>query len=83
MANNFRRSVDKYWIANTVITFVDDPCCNRCPMFETYARKQCRMTGEYIDDGHQCGWLCPLDIEDKKTNIGEVMRHEQDDLRNG
>lgn len=38
--------------------------CAYCPMLETYARNQCRMTGEYIiDTKYTTGWRCPLNIE--------------------
>ena len=37
--------------------------CSTCPFLETYARKQCRRTGEYIvDDRFQDLW-CPLDLQ--------------------
>lgn len=35
-------------------------CCARCPLLETYARKQCRKTGEYILDDRTFGGWCPL-----------------------
>lgn len=38
--------------------------CAYCPLLETYARNQCRMTGEYIiDTKYTVGWKCPLNIE--------------------
>lgn len=37
-------------------------CCNLCPMLETYARKQCRRTGEYILDSRAVGLNCPLQL---------------------
>ena len=47
-----KRSVD--------ISFTDSVCCARCPLLETYARKQCRKTGEYIIDDRIVGGWCPL-----------------------
>ena len=47
-----KRSVDIY--------FTDSVCCARCPLLETYARKQCRKTGEYIVDDRTVGGWCPL-----------------------
>lgn len=44
-------------------TFVfvgDTVCCDRCPACETYARKQCRLTGCYIVDGRTVNCFCPL-----------------------
>lgn len=38
-------------------------CCDLCPLLETYARKQCRMTGEYLGDTRGRGYWCPLIIE--------------------
>ena len=37
--------------------------CATCPMLETYARKQCRRTGEYIQDDRFQGMWCPLDLQ--------------------
>lgn len=38
----------------------DAVCCARCPLFETYSRKQCRKSGEYIVDDRTVGGWCPL-----------------------
>ena len=38
--------------------------CQFCPLLETYARNQCRRTGEYILDTRvTVGRYCPLKIE--------------------
>ncbi len=37
--------------------------CDHCPLLETYARKQCRKTGEYIVDSRFRGYYCPLYVE--------------------
>lgn len=43
--------------------------CAYCPMLETYARNQCRRTGEYIlDTRYTVGHYCPLII--KEANNG-------------
>lgn len=35
--------------------------CQYCPLLETYARNQCRRTGEYIlDTRYTVGRYCPL-----------------------
>ncbi len=39
--------------------------CKLCPCLETYARKQCRLTGEYLADGYLRGGLCPLNYEEE------------------
>lgn len=42
--------------------------CSLCPLEETYSRKQCRMTGEYLADGYLRGGFCPLSIEEENNN---------------
>lgn len=38
--------------------------CAYCPLLETYARNQCRRTGEYIIDTRTTtGRYCPLKLE--------------------
>jgi len=34
--------------------------CSICPVLETYARRQCRSTGEYLLEGQLIGARCPL-----------------------
>lgn len=41
-------------------------CCDLCPLMETYARKQCRRTGEYLLDSRITGAWCPLEFEEDK-----------------
>lgn len=50
------------YVKRTVeITFSGETvCCARCPLMETYSRKQCRKTGEYITDDRTVGGWCPL-----------------------
>lgn len=44
--------------------------CDLCPLMETYARKQCRRTGEYLMDTRvTVGYYCPLKFEEE--NDGE------------
>ena len=39
--------------------------CAYCPLLETYARAQCRRTGEYIiDTRYTVGRFCPLQIKE-------------------
>lgn len=43
----------------------DHVACQYCPLLETYARNQCRRTGEYIIDPRvTVGRYCPLIFED-------------------
>lgn len=42
-------------------------CCDLCPILETYARKQCRLTGEYLLDTRvTVGYECPLKFKEAK-----------------
>lgn len=44
-------------------------CCDMCPLLETYARKQCRRTGEYLMDTRATvGYECPLKFEEENNN---------------
>jgi hypothetical protein len=66
---DFRGGVSYYTMATVDVGFPEDKvCCAFCPMLETYARKQCRRTGEYIADDRYIGYYCPLkfDIEENK-----------------
>ena len=49
-------------------------CCEMCPLMETYARKQCRRTGEYLLDTKTIGLWCPLEINEE---IMEVNKNEK------
>ncbi len=42
------------------INFTGEVCCARCALLETYSRKQCRATAEYIVDDRAIGGWCPL-----------------------
>lgn len=51
----------KYSLAVAKLAFWDGPIrCEVCPCLETYARKQCRLTGEYLVDTRVKGYTCPL-----------------------
>lgn len=60
--------VSRYTEATVKIYFPEGyTCCDLCPLLETYARKQCRRTGEYlIDTKNVVGWECPLKFKQKK-----------------
>lgn len=60
----FKR-VTYYTTATVEISFPEDRvCCALCPLMETYARKQCRRTGEYIVDDRTIGYYCPLNFDE-------------------
>ena len=44
-------------------------CCDLCPLLETYARKQCRRTGEYLLDTRGIGYNCPLNFKEVNSEI--------------
>lgn len=47
-------------------------CCDLCPVLETYARKQCRLTGEYLlDTRATVGYSCPLEIHGMEDTYGK------------
>lgn len=50
-----------YTEARATIYFPEDYVqCSKCPCLETYARNQCRLTGEYLVDTRTIGYQCPL-----------------------
>lgn len=56
-----------YKKAKATIWFEQDHvACQYCPALETYARNQCRLTGEYlIDTRVTIGYDCPLDFSEE------------------
>lgn len=52
--------------------------CIHCPCLETYARKQCRVTGEYIVEERATGFYCPLIFtqEDKDKIAKENFNYD-------
>lgn len=68
----FNRSVTKYTVSTAVIYFPEGyERCDMCPLLETYARKQCRMTGEYLADTRTIGYQCPLNF--KENDNGKLL----------
>lgn len=65
----FERGVQYYTTTTVTIHFPEDRvCCQFCPLMETYARKQCRRTGEYIVDDRYPGYNCPLEIKETEND---------------
>ena len=59
----------KYVKATATIFFPDGEVkCRLCPCMETYARPQCRLTGEYLAEGYLIGGMCPLNFETEDYN---------------
>lgn len=66
---HFESGVKYYTTAQVKIHFPENRvCCAFCPLMETYARKQCRRTGEYIADERTIGYYCPLEFETEEDN---------------
>jgi hypothetical protein len=68
-----KNSCTRYITATVAIHFPADEGaqCKLCPCLETYARKQCRLTGEYLADGYLIGGMCPLHFnESEETKNG-------------
>lgn len=64
--SRFESGVKYYTTAKAEIHFPENRvCCAFCPLLETYARKQCRRTGEYIADERTIGYDCPLIFEEE------------------
>ena len=62
---DLHNGISYYTKATVVIGFPEDRiCCEYCPMLETYARRQCRKTGEYLTDVRGIGFYCPLKFEE-------------------
>ena len=63
-----------YTNATVDIYFPEDHiCCELCPLLETYARKQCRRTGEYLLDTRITGYYCPLKFENTEEQKSETV----------
>lgn len=70
-----KNCVTKYAKGTATIYFPDGHiCCDLCPCLETYARKQCRLTGEYLLDTRIVGFNCPLKFEEVQDEISETDR---------
>lgn len=62
-----KNSVTYYTKATAEIYFPEnDVRCDLCPLLETYARRQCRRTGEYLRSNAIIGNFCPLKFEVKE-----------------
>ena len=63
-----RDGVFEYEVATVDIFFEKGKvACCYCPLLETYARNQCRRTGEYlIETKVTVGWQCPLIFNEKE-----------------
>lgn len=65
-----KNGVKWYTEATAKIYFPEDHVgCEFCPVLETYARKQCRLTGEYLaETRNNVGYMCPLKFKPRKEN---------------
>lgn len=67
-----KNGVAFYATATVQIHFPEgNVCCDLCPLMETYARKQCRRTGEYLlDTRATVGYECPLMFQGQEDSNG-------------
>lgn len=64
--------VSYYTEATAKLFFPDGHvCCDLCAAMETYARKQCRLTGEYLADTRGIGYMCPLKFKERNEDLSE------------
>lgn len=65
MKRGVSNGVSFFTMATAQLFFPEDHvCCDLCPLMETYARKQCRRTGEYLLNTRDVvGYNCPLTFE--------------------
>lgn len=71
--SRFESGVKYYTKSKVEIFFPENRvCCEYCPLMETYARKQCRRTGEYLADTRTIGYECPLQFEMEEDNGTDV-----------
>ena len=63
----------KYYTKATVEVFFPENrvACMYCPMLETYARNQCRRTGEYLVDTRTIGYECPMRFDERNDDLSE------------
>ena len=70
MGKNARVVPPKYLIEIKVTLRFDPRAvdCLHCPLLETYARKQCRYTGEYIVVEKATGVFCPFKLTNEQRD---------------
>ncbi len=65
--SKLENEVSWYTEAQATIFFPEGQVsCRYCPILETYARNQCRLTGEYLADTRTIGYMCPLKFIEKQ-----------------
>ena len=69
-----KNSCTKYITVHAMFHFPESEGvqCKLCPCQETYSRKQCRLTGEYLADGYLIGGMCPLIIKEEDNGTEYV-----------
>lgn len=75
MSRNEKSGCTSYLEAKAKIYFPNgDVKCSLCACLETYARAQCRLTGEYLVlPNSSVGMWCPLEFDGE---VKEVKRDE-------
>lgn len=74
----FEGGIRYYTFATAHISFPENKVvCRFCPLLETYAREQCRLTGEYLLFTDLCvGGRCPLTFTEQKE-IEKIKESEK------
>lgn len=54
------KSPEYYYYMAGIVSFDGPIRCDNCPLLQTYSRKQCELTAEYIADTRRTGYICPL-----------------------
>lgn len=68
--DGFESGIKYYTEGNVTVCFPENKvCCQYCPLLETYARNQCRKTGEYIADTRTIGYNCPIRFNEKEKTV--------------
>ena len=76
-------TLDDYLAVSATVVFdIHHFACDFCPLEETYSRKQCRMTGEYLIDGKGRGAFCPLEASLTPEQRDQIAKANYDYLEN-
>lgn len=55
-----QKSPEYHYYVAKIVSYDGPIRCDNCPCMQTYSRKQCELTGEYLGDTRRPGYLCPL-----------------------
>lgn len=71
-----------YYFAG-VVSYDGPIRCDNCPLLQTYSRKKCELTAEYIGDSRRIGYICPLIpvSADEFFRIKNLVNEENENVR--